>query len=164
MDFSSDNLTAIEAGKPYIVKWTSGENITDPIFNDVKIINQAPTAVECGVVSFQGVYNPYTIRADAGGTVVCIGANNKLFQANAESILRSFRAYFLLNATTTDAPAGIRAFVLNFGDEATGITTINDSEVKTADSNWYTLDGRRLAKQPIVQGVYIFKGKKIIIK
>lgn len=33
----TDALTAMEAGKPYLVRWSSGDSVTDPVFSDVTI-------------------------------------------------------------------------------------------------------------------------------
>ena len=34
----------------------------------------------------------------------------------------------------------------------------------SGDGTWYSLDGRKLEKQPTTKGVYIYKGKKVVIK
>ena len=81
----------------------------------------------------------------------------------------------LADGITAGAAAGVRAFVLNFGDEASGIGEISTSRNDNMPNvGWYTLDGRRLSgrsaegrlqgKKPIVRGLYINNGKKIIIK
>ena len=36
-------------------------------------------------------------------------------------------------------------------------------EWKSSDA-WYTLDGRKLNSMPTTKGVYVVKGKKVIIK
>lgn len=38
------------------------------------------------------------------------------------------------------------------------------SEEFTSATNWYTVDGRKLTKQPTKKGVYVRSGKKIVIK
>ena len=49
-------------------------------------------------------------------------------------------------------------------DEPTGISEITAS-IRAAVSNvWYTLDGRRLNNAPTTKGLYIFQGKKVVIK
>ena len=73
----------------------------------------------------------------------------------------------------------IRAFNLNFfdkqsgeaergDDEATGIVSAEANSslftLHSSLSEWYTLDGRRLDKQPTASGVYIHQGKKVAIK
>lgn len=59
----------------------------------------------------------------------------------------------------THAPA---SSVLNIViEEDTGINTIN---VDSHDGYWYTLDGTKLTRKPIVTGVYIHNKKKVTIK
>lgn len=55
------------------------------------------------------------------------------------------------------------ARLLKVAGDATGIDTIlrNDSDAVGA---WYSLDGRRLDRQPAKKGLYIHKGKKAVIK
>ena len=63
---------------------------------------------------------------------------------------------------------GIKAFVLNFGDEETGIREISNpsnlSNPSNSSNSWFTLDGRKLYGKPAAKGVYINNGKKVIIK
>ncbi len=56
----------IEAGVPYLVKWTSGSNITDPVFNNFTIFNDDPDETklvsEDGKVTFIGNYDPVVLK------------------------------------------------------------------------------------------------------
>ena len=56
----------------------------------------------------------------------------------------------------------VRALTWIFEDETTGIKTA-ESSGQSADA-WYTLDGRKLDGKPTVHGIYINKGKKVVIK
>ena len=65
------------------------------------------------------------------------------------------------------------ASVFNWLCETPIPTQITDLTVLSSDgslsptwqeASWYTLDGRRLSGKPAQKGVYINKGKKIIIK
>lgn len=62
LNFTKDeeNLTSIEAGVPYIVKWTSGNSVTDPTFENVTISNTS-RPVTTDEVSFAGLYSPLTV-------------------------------------------------------------------------------------------------------
>ena len=60
--------TAIEAGKPYMVKWVIGEDaedthIDDPIFKNVTISTAAPTAVSAAGITFSGAFAPLTLAS-----------------------------------------------------------------------------------------------------
>ena len=52
------------------------------------------------------------------------------------------------------------ASVLFTTSEATGINRLNIA----GQENWYTIDGRKLAKRPTTTGVYILNGQKVMIK
>ena len=58
--------TAIEAGKPYMVKWvideeTGDTHIDDPIFKNVTISTAEPTAVSAAGISFCGAFAPLAL-------------------------------------------------------------------------------------------------------
>jgi hypothetical protein len=54
--------------------------------------------------------------------------------------------------------------VLDFDDDvATGITTTNFTDYTDSDA-WYTLDGRKLVGKPTTKGIFINKGRKVVIK
>ena len=46
----------------------------------------------------------------------------------------------------------------------TGIGHTEITEITERTGAWYTLDGRKLDKQPTTKGLYIYKGKKVVIK
>lgn len=174
--------TSIEAGKPYIVKWTSGEGtVSNPVFEGVTIAAAAPVAVEfannatAGLCQFVGQFSPFTIvKSGATGDnegnqneIILMGAGSKLgYAASAPRTLRSFRAHFMVPADgTTGAP--VNGFMLDFGDgEVTSISTTNftnDTNGTDAGNGWHSLDGRKLAGQPARKGVYIHGGRKVVV-
>ena len=98
-----------------------------------------------------------------------LGADNTLYYPNAAMTIGAFRAHFTLNGLTASDPnAGVRAFVLNFGEgsgESTGIISVDGAEGTVNGSDmWYTLDGRKLQGKPTQRGIYINNGKKVVIK
>ena len=168
LNFSEDQ-TSIEAGRPYIVKWAdTGSSSTGPIFSDVTIDNTHRDVVT-GVVTFKGIFSPYSISGE-DKTMLYLGADNKLYYPDGEMTIGSCRAYFRLNGITAGTPAGVRAFNLDFGNENTGIHEITDPTPNPSPAwegsgcAWYTLDGRRLTGQPAQRGVYVRNGQKIVIK
>ena len=46
----------------------------------------------------------------------------------------------------------------------TGIGHTETTEITERAGAWYSLDGRKLDKQPTAKGLYIYKGKKVVIK
>ena len=168
----ANNLTAIEAGKPYIVKWaTASDNIKDPTFQNVTI-SSTVSPVTTGYVNFSGWFSPFTLEA-GNKTVLYLGADNKLYYPLAAMTVGSCRAVFYLNGITAgDLPApgqaAARRFVLNFGDgeTATGIIGIGSTRTDTDknDGYWYDLQGRKLSGKPTQKGIYINHGNKVVIK
>ncbi len=59
-------------------------------------------------------------------------------------------------------PAGARAFIGLPGGEETGIITVQSQLVN--DGAWYDLNGRRLSMKPILKGVYVNNGNKVVIR
>ena len=60
------------------------------------------------------------------------------------------------------AAAGARAFIGLPGGEETGIITVQSQLVN--DGAWYDLNGRRLSMKPIIKGVYVNNGNKVVIR
>lgn len=150
----------IEAGKPYLVKVS--ENVVNPVFNGVTI-SSTPTTTLTTVVDFIPTLGATTIAGDVK-SILFLGASNKLYHPSAENQqMKGFRAYFLLKG---DA-AGARAFRLDFGDgETTGIKAIDNFTISQSD-NCYDLSGRKIVKSSngkMAKGLYIERGKKIVIK
>ncbi len=69
---------------------------------------------------------------------------------------------------TLDVPLSAPRLHININGEATSLSEAKeDSSLFTLHSSlsgWYTLDGRKLDKQPTTKGLYIYKGKKVVIK
>ena len=55
------------------------------------------------------------------------------------------------------------AFGIVLDDDTNGIEDIMQSSDDT-DSEWYTLDGRKLNGKPTARGIYVVKGRKVVIK
>ena len=166
----SDKVTSIEAGKPYIVKWeTSQENITDPVFNGVTISNTlnpvATTAAEGVTVTFAGAYSPMFIGMERKN-MLYLGPDNALYYPTGKMTIGSCRSHFRLQGIAAGNPAaGVRAFVLNFGDDATSLSEeLRVKSEESATAQWYDLSGRKLSGKPTQRGLYINNGKKHIIK
>jgi hypothetical protein len=70
----------------------------------------------------------------------------------------------ILTLAATSAPR----LHININGETTSLSEAKeDSSLFTLHSSlsgWYTLDGRKLDKQPTTKGLYIYKGKKVVIK
>ena len=176
INFSSAGLTAIEAGKPYIVKWARPDNyvaydgtnanatsdIVNPVFIGVIISSAIPKNVSGDAASFRGIFSPYSTGGE-DRTMLFLGADDNLYWPNSAMTIGAFRAYFTLHGITAgDLNNEAPIFVLNFGsDEASGITTVNSTD---AAGTWYDMQGRRLNGKPTQYGIYINNGKKVVVK
>ena len=163
LNFNEENLTSLEAGKPYLVKWESGGNIEDPMFQGVTISDTA-NAVSTQYVDFVGTYSPVTLLADDKSKLF-LSTDNTVYYPSVDKTVNAFRAYFELKGLTAgDLPsADVRVFVLNFDDKApTGIRSIDN--VGKESGAWYDLQGSRLVGKPATKGIYINNGNKIVVK
>ena len=167
--------TSIEAGKPYIVKWTKASDydedhskydVTNPVFSSVKVTSTTPATVTVtnsglNTVEFIGTYAPASIAKDDKSRLY-LGADNMLYYPSADMTVKACRAYFHVDLTGT---AGVRAFSLHFGDEndATGIRSMDNGQW-IMDNCWYDMQGRKLSEKPTQKGVYIYNGNKVVIK
>lgn len=161
-------VTQLEAGTPYIVKWTSGSNITPPQFSSVFISNAGAKEVTKGVITFKGTYAPIVYKKDkVFDTVLLVGPNNVLYYPDGqeESNVNAFRAFFILNnGYTYGTPySNVKTIRFDFGDEATAVNTIDATNQIPADG-YYTLQGIRLSEKPTTPGLYIYRSKKILVK
>ena len=161
--------TKIEAGKPYIIRSETEHagfiELSDPTFKNVTI-NATDNSVQTDVVDFIGTYS--AIELDASMTdVLYLGKDNTLRWPKGNTTLKSCRAAFMLKGAAAGADAAATRVLIDFGDgEVTGIETLERIPVLTGeDSNvFYTLGGRRMTGSQLPRGIYINKGKKVIIK
>ncbi len=172
LTLSFKEVKAIEAGKPYIMKWDAkGEAIfhVNPTFMNVTISSASPTPVEFSnakgdACQFVGNYSSSSIAYYNIDQIVLLGGTdgNNLGYSAAPRTLHACRAFFVI--PTTSSAAAVRGFKVEFdGEEATGIFNV---PVKTtvADGAYYDLQGRRLEGEPTRKGLYIQNGRVIAIK
>ena len=170
-----NTVDAIEAGKPYIVKWeTTGDNIVNPTFSNVTISSTTPTPVENDdqKVTFVGQYSPFSIVANDAllgdnqghkNEIIMMATQNNLGYSQTTRQLKCFRCHFYVPAN--DGELSARSIVVDFGDgETTEIGTINNNRETIANNQWYTLDGRKLTGKPTTKGVYIHNGRKEVVR
>ena len=166
---SFKDATEIEAGVPYLVKWTSGDDISNPVFQGVTVSSTAAQAVEsttAGLESIQmvGCYSPVSVTAD-DKSILFLGDANTLYYSTIDRQIRSCRAYFSVPYIKNNAGAKARAFALSFdGEDVTGILGVSADSTDVKDGVWYSLDGVRLSGKPTQRGLYINNGKKVVIK
>ena len=164
------DATGIEAGKPYIVKWTDANlsDITNPVFTNVRITATEPVAVTfnnakgTGDCEFVGQFSPFPITSDNINDIIFLGSGNRLGYSQNERNLNSFRAHFMV--PSVGGEPGMSRGIIEFGDGTSAIISPRDSSVPS-DDRWYSVDGRRLPSKPTSKGVYINQNrKKVLVK
>ena len=165
LNFTEDanNLTSIEAGKPYIVKWsaTTPDYIENPVFLGVSISSNANN-VATTKADFIGICSPMAIAGE-DRTMLYLGSGNNLYYPNATMTLNACRAYFRLKGIEAGDIAQAR---MNFdGSEETGISSLSKEPRSQGEADaWYTVNGVKLSGKPTMKGVYIHGGRKVVIK
>ncbi len=154
--------TAIEAGKPYLIKWANSSAAAVNVekkFEGVTLVAAAtPVEVNNGGISFNGFYK-MTEASELGASVAAIGAGNKLFKVT-EGKMKGFRAAFVL---ASGAEATKYKVVID--GTATGIEDLVIDGVK-ANGRVYNLNGQYVGNSlnGLQPGLYIQNGKKIVVK
>ncbi len=173
--------TGIEAGKPYIVKWTKVNDyddysylydITNPMFKGVTIenvYNDVTSADE--KLTFKGTYDAMGFSAE-NKSILFLGQESTLYYPQSGASIGAFRAYFLLNGIEAGDPnTTVRSFVLNFGDEEeTQGISLTPSPYRGGEGSIYTLSGVKVdgvgagpVPARLRKGLYIVNGKKVVI-
>ena len=147
---------AITAGRPYIIKWTGGDNLTEPLFEGVTISKGGPQPVTFSGGSFVGNYDEVKVAQGDAFRYIILAGGNSLGYSAVGSTLHNFRAHFEI-----DDPTEVKACQLSFGEA--GTTGIIPIKSESAAQGIYTLDGLRLESIPTRKGIYIKDGKKVIV-
>jgi hypothetical protein len=127
-------------------------------------------------VRFTGTFG-WTRFDKTDTSILLLGAANKLYYPEpvydpesgvvATPELGAFRAYFKIGEGGAASAREITDFNITFDESGTqngiGHTEITEITEKAAAA-WYTINGIRLSGQPTQKGLYIYKGKKTVIK
>ena len=161
----NDAPKEIPAGTPFIIKWDKGDDLVNPVFENVTIDKTSRDFKFTGG-TFKGNYAPLEITDDNRNDILLLSSGNRLGYAKTDrtiengKALGACRAYF--DIPSDNGVKAARQFTLNFGDEeTTGIIEVNTNLTnKAADA--FDLQGRRIENPK--KGLYIVKGKKVVIK
>ena len=165
--------TYLQAGTPYFIKWTTvGDPIQNPKFSYCFLASTEPTDITFdGVLTFRGNYNPLSISTKGDNTKLYLADDNTISYPKGATTIGAFQAYFqLADGITADESSvanvdGITYIKLKLGNGiATGITNTDFTDDTDKADVWYSIDGCRLTGKPTQKGIYINKGKRIIIK
>ena len=110
-----DAVTELKAGTPYIIKWASGENVVNPVFNGVTI-DATDRSFDNGAkgderVRFIGVYKSIAFDGE-DKSVLLLGGGNTLYQPISGAGVGALRAYFKIGDSATKATISVKGSVL----------------------------------------------------
>lgn len=122
IDLTFTNCTALEAGKPYLVKPTA--TVENPSFRNVVITNEV-ASTSLTDVDFVGVFSQTQMTANEN--ILLLGPESTLFPTG-DGILNGLRGYFVLKTSKAQAAAKKQArVVINSGGE-TGLEGVAHTE------------------------------------
>lgn len=158
--------STIEAGKPYIIKWSNGTDLQNPTFSGVTINNTDRLNIVCenDIITFKGIYDREKLTANDRSNMYITADNVLSWAVDDDFYINAFRAYFHLSSQAVQAA---RQCVMSFGDkvvsfEVSGIGDIESVLRGNTRTPWYTIDGRPINGQPTKPGVYIKDGRKVV--
>lgn len=129
-------VSEIEAGKPYFIKFSAADALSQLDFEDVTVDASTPEAVTFNGVTLQGTFEPFAMSAqgdlDFNGGYIFLGQNNQLYWPNEAGSIKPFRAYFIVNTSgAMSAPIrrGMPA-IFNETNVATGMENIQGDKVQ----------------------------------
>lgn len=143
----------LTAGTPYIIK--PSKDVTNPVFNDVTVIDSIGKPVTSNQVTFKGILDPSKMTKDNKSQRFLGGSTGlTLLYPNAEAAIYPTRAYF-------EFPSASNAKI-GFSDETpNGLDQV--SAPSCTAKFYFTLDGRMLENKPTHDGIYIIDGHKVIL-
>jgi hypothetical protein len=157
VSFNTMTTPAISANVPVLLKPTTVSGDATYTFTNRTIEEGTPTVAGSNNFDFVGTYTTITYLPE--GTYFLGNGDNKLYKTVASTTtLKGTRAY--IAPRTTDG-ARIANFFID-GDQTTAIEGLAVDE--SAADHVYDLQGRRMAKGQLRQGLYIKGGKKFIVK
>ena len=142
-----NQVTAIEAGKPYFVRYAgepSEDLLTPMTFNGVTIKVSTPIdevlSDEC---TPHGVFNPYPLDKDDVSTLF-LSAANTLYYPSANGTMNGFRAYIKVGGGPLSLPIrrGAPIRIVEKEDSATGIGEVRSETTDVVRSEKILRDGQ----------------------
>jgi hypothetical protein len=181
--------STLAANTPYLFKPTGTASHQAVLFHGTANYAAAgATATGSGNWTFKGVYEPKTWTPGEIGNDYGFAATNgkgtdgvtdvaagEFVQIGAGAHINSLRSYLTYTGggnpwaapARRDAPQELPQTITVVLRAANGQTTLIDRlpDMQSGKSGeWYSLGGVRLNGMPIVPGVYIFNGEKVVVK
>lgn len=161
-----DEATSVAENEPVLFKMAEGK--TSFTINATNVEVKKSTAKKEGTYvgewRLMGSVVPLTIDVTAepySSKNLYYISKNKFWHAKTTVTVKPFRAYIEGAAIPTTSNA-IQLRIIN-GD-ITRIENVENTIFQENASSYYTLDGRRLHGKPTEKGIYIFNGRKEVIR
>lgn len=158
------NANSIEAGVPYLIK--PGATVTNPKFYNPHIVPQDTQSIvrqnEYGdKYKFTGTYSPYAL--DTLTDMFLDSSGSLLHPIPTDYIIKGLRAFVTLpDSSITAAAVSFEPLI------STGINRVDtdDDNDAAAAADIYSISGQKVNGDisTLPQGIYITRGRKIIIK
>lgn len=158
----------LHANMPYVYK--AKETVTDYEFTTLDAVLKAKnTGVLATMQTMEDTYTLYATYAPTTAT-----AQDPFYYVNTEGdiclgndgvmTVGAFRWIMRVESKFGSSAAYARKMTFFDGEsDVTGVQEVKeDREVN--DDSWFTLDGRKLLQKPAKAGIYVVKGKKVVIK
>ena len=152
----------ILAGMPYIIKWDGGEDIVNPMFEDVLIDDTDRSfSLYDDKVRFESFYGYFCYEGGTGyyNIYYYVDGTTTLSSVNTGAELLSFDCFFSFDSDLLSEVKAIGLNVGNMSETIVGVSSLGETEEGAAI---YNLAGQRLAKKQ--KGINITKGRKILVK
>jgi hypothetical protein len=125
LNVTIDEVSSIEAGKPYLISFPSGSDITSMTFHNVTISAISPQTVNTTLLKMVGIFAPEDMAANNDDQLF-LGADNTLFWSNGTEPLKGYRAYFEINSGSL--PKGMPARIVNRHNTTTDIESAKNEQ------------------------------------
>lgn len=122
----------ILAGHPYLIRWTSGDNILSMTFRNVLITASSGTAVGTGV-QFVGTIGQSELTG-GNENQLFLGVNNTLYWPDSDNSLKGFRAYFLVDGVVAPSHSPARLVIRPHTPTSIGTLETNGSTGKVMEN------------------------------
>jgi hypothetical protein len=175
-----EEVSVIPAYTPVLLyREEAGDDVVTATFSAVGTAPASGYGSSSGIVE-ANISNNVTLYGNSGDGAYAAGNSNNIY---AISDLSDTQSYVLRNGNfvavdkdggigahrcwlnvTKSTTNGARLLSINTGGESTEIETTNFTTPTNSSGAWYGLDGRKLDKQPTKKGLYIYNGKKHVIK
>lgn len=143
-------------GNGYILK-QSADNLPAGVYTISVVVH----------TDYDGIYlfaNDETVKiktTSAWGTAYETKVTTTLSEPGSISLGMKF-----LEAPSTDSDINLYAdnFKCIYKDIPSGINNVNDNLEMSSDNSWYDLSGRHINGKPVTPGIYIYNGKKWVVR